>query len=168
MNTNPKMDDLLEGLIVAIETDILPNVSNAKAYATAKMMQSLIQGIRQQLPVFEAGVIEEHNQMTQVLRDMSDALSGVISPEADRIRERAATLGQLPDLPLKPEWQPIADAHYELGRALESSLTDLDVLQRAGSEQAEKALTIMRTHLGPRYIREVQSFVLGGGMIGRG
>ncbi len=168
MNTNPKIDDLLEGLIVAIADDILPNVTNAKAYATAMMMQSLIQGIRQRLPVFEAGVVEEHNQMTQVLRDMAAALSGVATPEADRIRERAATLGQLPDLALKPEWQPIADAHSQLGRALEASFTDLDVLQRAGNVQAEVALMIMRTHLGPRYIREVQSFVLGGGMIGRG
>ena len=51
MNTNPGMDGMLEGVIVGIANELIPFLSNEKAVATAMMMQSLLQGVRQTLPV---------------------------------------------------------------------------------------------------------------------
>jgi len=83
------VDDLLEGLLIALENEIIPFISSPKAQSTGLMMQSIIQEIRQILPVFDTYIAIEHNQMTQVLRDMSAALDGVTGAEADRIRDRA-------------------------------------------------------------------------------
>jgi len=47
MNTVPSVDDLLEGFIIAINNEIMPFLNNPKAVATAAMMQSLLQEVRQ-------------------------------------------------------------------------------------------------------------------------
>jgi hypothetical protein len=67
---------MLEGVLISISTDILPNVVNPKAAASAQMMQSIIQGIRQLLPVYDQYLAEEHNQMMGVLRDVAAAIDG--------------------------------------------------------------------------------------------
>jgi hypothetical protein len=56
--------------------------------------------VRQALPVYDKYVAQEHNEMTQVLRDVAAALGDTTGPEADRIRARAATLGALPNVPM--------------------------------------------------------------------
>jgi hypothetical protein len=43
MMTNPTLDDLLEGLIVSLENEIMPHVSSPKAHVMCQMVQSLIQ-----------------------------------------------------------------------------------------------------------------------------
>lgn len=168
MNTSPSIDDLLSGLIVAISDEIVPSLANAKAYATASMMQSVLQQIRQMLPVYDAYLVDEHNGMTRALRDTAAAIEGVAGPQADRVRERASTLGQRADLPATPDRAQIATAHRELGESLVATLTDLDVLQRAGETRADMALDVVRSHFGPRFQRDVATILVGAGMVGRG
>ena len=116
MNTVPTVDDLLEGFIIALNNEIMPFLNNPKAVATAAMMQSLLQEIRQVLPVFDRTIAEEHNQMTQTLRDVAALLHGVTGEEADRIRSRASTLGALTDVPVPVDQEPVRAAH-QIGRA---------------------------------------------------
>jgi hypothetical protein len=101
MNSTPGLDGLIEGVIFAIRDDLMPNL-DPKSQATAAMAQSILQAVRQMLPVYEACLIDEHNDMTRTLRDAAAQLADVRGAEAGRIRERAATLGQLPDRPTPP------------------------------------------------------------------
>ncbi len=168
MNTSPSIDQILAGVIMAIDDDILPAVDNAKAYASAQMMQSLLQGVRQALPVMEAQLVDEHNEMTRTLVAAGAALGDATGPAAERVRERAATLGQWQDLPTPVDRDAMVTAHTELGRAIEASFIDLDELQRAGVESADAALQVIRGHLGGRFVRDVATFCVGEGFVGRG
>jgi len=168
MMTKPLVDDLLEGLIVALENEIIPFITSPKAQSSGLMMQSIIQEIRQILPVFDMYIAIEHNQMTQVLKDMSAALDGVNGAEADRIRDRAKTLGARADVVVPVDQEPIRASHRELGYALQDNMTDLDVLQRAGETKADVALQILRAHLMPRIVRDVETLTVGAGVAGRG
>ncbi len=167
MNTSPSTDAVLEGVIQAIDDEILPALGNAKAQATAVMIQSMLQGLRQKLPTFDRVIVEEHNAMLQVLRDVAGQLAGVDGPAAVRVRDRAGTLGQHPELPEPPDPGTIVEAHRELGRALEHTMIDIDELQRAGVAGADRALEIVRAHFGPRFVRYVEVTTVGQGFIGR-
>jgi len=166
--TNPTLDDLLEGLIVSLENEIMPHVSSPKAHVMCQMVQSLIQEVRQALPVYDIYIAEEHNGMIQVLRDVAAALGDSTGPEADRIRARATTLGALADVPMPADQAPIRAAHRELSYALQDCMTDLDVLQRAGNTRADTALQSIRAHILPRIVRDVETLTIAGGMAGRG
>jgi hypothetical protein len=106
--------------------------------------------------------------MTRVLRETAAVLGSVNGPEADRIRERAATLGSKADVPMPPDQEPIRAAHRELGYALQDCITDLDVLQRAGHSEADAALQVIRGHLMGRIVRDTETITAGAGMAGRG
>ena len=54
------------------------------------------------------------------------------------------------------------------GFALQDNMTDLDVLQRAGETKADAALQILRTHLMPRLVHDVETLTVGAGVAGRG
>jgi hypothetical protein len=168
MNTSPSIDQMLEGVLISLSTDILPNVVNPKAAATAQMMQSVIQGIRQLLPVYDQYIAEEHNQMMEVLRDVAAAIASSEGPAADRIRERAATLGAGDEIPIPPDRAEVMAAHRELGFALQATMVDLDELQRVGDADADAGLDIVRGHMGPRVMRDVQTFLVGNALLGRG
>lgn len=170
MNTQPGPDGLLEGVIIGLEQEVLPFVSSEKAYATVAMMQSILQAVRQMLPVYDSYLVDEHNSMTATLRNAAAALDGVVGPEADRIRERAATLGQLPDLPAPADREALIDAHTRLGRALEASILDLDTIQRQPdtAEAGDRSLMAIRAHLAPRVARDTAVISVSAGMIGRG
>lgn len=168
MNTVPTVDDLLEGFIIALNNEIMPFLNNPKAVATAAMMQSLLQEVRQVLPVFDRTIAEEHNQMTQTLRDVAALLHGVTGEEADRVRGRASSLGSLTDVPVPADQGPIREAHRALGFALQDTIKDLDVLQRAGETRADEALIRVRTFLMPTIVNHVAAISVGGGMVGRG
>jgi hypothetical protein len=167
VNTSPSIDQLLEGVIISISTDIVPNLVNPKAHATAQMMQSILQGVRQLLPVYDQYLAEEHNQMMGVLRDVAATIGDSSGPAADRIRDRAATLGQGDELPIPLEREAVMAAHRELGLALQANMIDLDELQRAGDADADEALEVIRGHMAPRIMRDVQTFLVGEGMVGR-
>lgn len=170
MNTLPGPDGLLEGVIIGLEQEVLPHVGSEKAAATVAMMQSILQGVRQMLPVYDAYLVDEHNAMTATLRAAAAALDGVEGAEADRIRGRAATLGRLPDLPAPVDRAALIDAHTELGRALEACVLDLDVLQRNPATVAagDASLREIRAHLAPRIARDAAVVSVAAGMIGRG
>ena len=168
MFTSPSMDDLIEGVIIALQSDIIPAITNPKALATAAMAMSVLQQVRQTLPVNDQYMADEHNGMTKALRDAAAAIASATGAEADRIRERAASLGARPDIPAPMPPDDLASAHRTCSQAIVDNMIDLDVLQRAGDEAADRALTILRAHLGPRYVRDVQTMIVGAGMIGRG
>lgn len=168
MNTLPTVDDLLEGFIVAISNEIIPHLANDKAVATAAMMQSLLQQVRQVLPVFDATIAREHNEMTRTLRDVAALVGDTAGPEADRIRARAAGLGSLADVPEPADPAPVRAAHRDLGYALQATLGDLDTLQRAGLPAADEALARLRGFLVPMIAEQVAASTVGGGMVGRG
>jgi len=168
MNTSPSIDQILRGVLIAFDDEIIPALTNPKAHATAQMMQSLLQSVRQMLPVLDEQLVDEHNDMIRVLADTATALGDVSGDEADRIRDRAATLGRWDDLPAPPDRDAIVAAHTELGRAIEATFYDLDELQRAGVASADDALQVVRAHLGPRYVRDAQTLIVGEGFVGRG
>lgn len=169
MNNSPNIDDLIEGVILAIGDEILPNLAaSPKAQATAAMAQAVLQSVRQMLEVAETNLTLDHNEMTAAFRQMNEDLADATGDAADRVRERCAQFDALPDLPEPPDWEAIRATHLELGRALEASMSDLDELIRAGEPGADAALTSLRTHLSERYKRDVAATVAGEGMIGRG
>ena len=168
MNTSPSIDDLLAGVIQALGDEVLPALTDAKAQATAAMSQSLLQTVRQLLPVFDQCLVEEHNDMIQVLQDASAALDGVDADAARRIGELAASEGARETIPAPPDRDAVIAGHRALTTALGDVVRDLDELQRAGIGQADEALGIVRTHLGPRYLRDAATVTVQGGMIGRG
>ncbi len=168
VNTSPSIDQMLEGVIISISTDIVPNLVNPKAHASAQMMQSILQGIRQLLPVYDQYLAEEHNQMMDVLRDVAATIGESSGPAAERIRDRAATLGQGAEVPIPLDRDAVMAAHRALGLALQANMIDLDELQRAGDADADAALEVIRGHMGPRLVRDVQTFLVGDAIVGRG
>lgn len=171
MNASPGIDGLLEGVIIGIGNEIMPFINNEKAMATAAMMQSVLQGVRQTFPIYLAALVEEHNSMTSTLREVGAVLANVQGVESDRIKDRVATLGQLDDRPVPVQLDETLRAHTDLSRALEMTISDLDVIQRSGSPDvaaADAALNAIRTHLAPRYLRDHLSIVAGSGFLGRG
>ncbi len=168
MNTSPSNDQLLEGVILALQDEIVPHLANPKALATIQMMQSLLQGVRQTLPVVDAYLVDEHNDMITTLKDAADALGGAEGDAADRIRERAATMGQRAPLPAPPDGIELVASHRELTTAIESTFRDLDELQRGDVASADDAVQVIRGHLAPRYMRQVAAFSVGDGFVGRG
>jgi hypothetical protein len=51
---------------------------------------------------------------------------------------------------------------------LQDTISDLDVLQRAGETKADEALNRLRQFLTPTIINHVTAISVGGGMVGRG
>jgi len=168
VNTSPSIDQMLEGVLISISCDIIPNLVNPKGHASAQMMQSIIQGIRQLLPVYDQYVAEEHNQMMEVLRNVAGAIDGSSGDAADRIRERATTLGAGDEVPIPLDREVVMATHRELGLALQATMIDLDELQRAGDADADAGLEIVRGHMGPRLVRVVQTFLVCDALLGRG
>lgn len=168
MITTPSIDQILEGVLISMDEDIVPALgASPKAHATAQMIQSLLQGVRQMLPVMDEQLIEEHNGMIRTLREAGAALGDAPGDAADRIRSRADTLGAREELPELIDRAAITASHVELGRAIEASFFDLDELQTAGVAAADDALQVIRAHLGPRYLRDVETVVAGAGFVGR-
>lgn len=168
MITSPTIDDLLEGVIMSLDSDIMPALDQPKAQATVQMMQSLLQGIRQILPDYDATLVREHNEMNAALRDAAGALAGVDGPEADRVRARAEGLGSEPDLPPPADKEEVRLAHRARSEAIRDCLLDLDVLQREGVGAADESLTVLRAMLTPHYLNYMGTFPMAGGMLGRG
>ncbi len=168
MYTTPSPDDLLEGVIISLQNDVMPALNNPRAQATVGMMQAILQQVRQTLPHYQEYLVEEHNGMTRVMRDVAAAIGPVAGAEADRIRERANSLGGREPFPTPIDPAVVADGSKLLNQGILDTMRDLDVLQRAGVKEADEALDIVRTHLGPRYARDCATLLVGAGMVGRG
>jgi len=168
MYTTPSIQDMVEGIVVSLNADILPELQSQKAQTCAIMMQTLLQCIAQLAPVQQQLMAAEHNEMTATLRDVAAIVGESGGPEAERIRERAQTLGARPDTAPIPSYDEIATDHRELSQGLIETLDDLDGLIRGGNSTGEAALARLRQHLGPRTMQEYGTFVVGQGMAGRG
>ena len=168
MNTSPSIDDLLAGVIKALEDEVMPALTEPKPQATTAMAQSLLQTVRQLLPVYDQCLVEEHNEMIRVLHDTAGALDGVDAEPARRIAALAASEGARDEIPTPPDRDEVIAGHRALTTALAGVVRDLDELQRAGVDQADEALDVVRSHLGPRYLRVAATVTVEGGMIGRG
>jgi len=106
--------------------------------------------------------------MMDVLRNVAERLDGTPGEAADRIRERATTLGTGDEVPIPIDRDAVMAAHRELGTALQATMIDLDELQRGGNADADAGLEAVRSHLGPRLVRDVQTFIVGDALLGRG
>ncbi|MGZ0178639.1 MAG: hypothetical protein ACKVIQ_17370 [Acidimicrobiales bacterium] len=168
MITSPTIDDLLEGVIIALEADVLPALDQPKAQASVQMIQSILQGVRQLLPVYEPSLVLEHNEMNAALRDAAEKLADVVGPEAERVRERAATIGGEPDMAPPADAEAVRAAHRQRTEAVRDCVYDLDVLQREGIAAADESLTVLRAMLTSHYLNYMATFPMQGGMLGRG
>jgi len=168
MYTTPSIGDMVEGILVSLNNDIVLELHSAKAQTCAVMMQTLLQCIAQLAPVQQQLMAAEHNEMTATFRDVAAIVGESSGAGADRIRERAQTLGALPDTAPIPSYEEIATDHRDLSQGLIATLDDLDELIRAGNTTGEAALQRLRQHLGPRTLQEYGTFVVGQGMAGRG
>ncbi len=168
MFTKPSAGDMLEGVVIALQKDVLPELGSQKAQVVVVMAQAILESVRQRIPVELQIMAMEHNEMTATLRDIAGILGESAGPEADRVRERAKTLGSRDDIAPIPAMDEVTAAYFELSSAVRDSLNDLDVLIREGNTAAEEALTRLRAHLGPRVVRDFTTHVVGAGMAGRG
>lgn len=168
MYTSPSIADVIDGVIASLNRDVIPELQSQKAVVAVIMMQTLLEGVKQRVPVEQQTMAAEHNQMTAVFRQMAQTIDGAAGPEADRVRERATTFGAYADLPQLPAFDDLTRAYRELSQGLVDSLEDLDVLIRNGNEEAETALQQMRTYLGPRTVADFTTYFVGAGMAGRG
>lgn len=168
MYTSPSTDDLLEGVIIALERDILPECQSQKAQVAVIMAQAVLQMARQMIPVQLQYLCEEHNQMTALFREIGELIGETPGPEADRLRELAAKYGSRPDFPVIPSTEEAMAGHRELTQGLVDAMRNLDVLIAQGNENAREALMRFRAHYGPRVARDFATMVVGAGMAGRG
>lgn len=168
MYTTPSIADMVEGILVSLNNDILPDLQSQKAQTCAIMMQTMLQCIAQLAPVQQQLMAAEHNDMTATLRDIAAIVGESGGEAAGRIRTRAQTLGARPDTTPIPTYDEIATDHRELSQGIVDTLDDLDELIRGGNETGEAALQRLRQHLGPRTLQEYATFVVGQGMAGRG
>lgn len=168
MYTNPSPADILEGVLVSLQNDVLPNVSSQKAAVATIMIQALVQQVRQMIPNYLQTLALEHADMTLTMEDMAAKLEGVTGPEADRVRARAAEASSSPAFPIIPALEEVMAAHRVLSTAMEENVRDLDAIITAGNSDAgEAALARMRQHLGPRHLNDFATMVVSGA-VGRG
>ncbi len=168
MYTRPGVGDLIDGVIASLMRDVMPELTSQKAVVALVMAQSLLEGVKQRVPIEQQLMASEHNQMTALYREMAATLASAPGEAAERVRQRSAELGARADLPVMPAYDDLAAAYRELSQGLVDTLEDLDRLIRDGSQEAETALTQMRTYLGPRTIAEFTTYFVGAGMAGRG
>jgi hypothetical protein len=168
MLPTPSLDDIIEGVQYSLQADILPAIDNPKAQAMLSISLGVLQMVRQMLPVYDQNMIREHNDMARVHRDVAAMMARTAGPAADRLRARGADLGARTDYPEPIDRDEVREAHILMTNGLVDSMRDLDVLQRQGDEAAERALGIIRAHLGPRTMSDVATHVVGAGMVGRG
>jgi hypothetical protein len=168
MFTKPSPGELIETVIVALNKDILPELQSERAQVACVMAQAVLQTVCQAIPVFQQIMTQEHNEMTTAFRDVASTIGSSAGPDADRIRERARSLGSREDIPVPMAYQDLAAVYQQLSLALVETLNDLDILIREGNTTAEDAVLRIREHLGPRTVREVGTYVAGAGMVGRG
>lgn len=168
MITRPSTDDVLEGIIISLQNDILPEVQSDRARVTIQVMQALLQFVRQRVPVEQQIIAEEHNAMTALLRQLPNLVGEGGGLAGERIRARAETLGALPDLPTLPPSEELYASYRELSEALVETIDDLYELQASGHPGVQEAFAAVRSYLAVRAARDFQTYIVGAGMAGRG
>lgn len=167
MFTHPSSDELLEGCIISLQKDILPNLANEHAQVCAVMMQALLQCVRQRVPVEQQIMAAEHNQLIGLFRDL-EPLANAESEAGKRLRERAHSCASRDELPTPPAFDDVCARYRDLSQAVVETLDDLDALISEGDQSAQEALLKVRTYLGQRTATDFATLVVGAGMAGRG
>lgn len=167
MFTRPSADDILEGCIVAIQNDLLPNLMSERAQVSAVMMQALLQSVRQRLPTEQQILANEHNQMVELFGKVAQSVQGD-EPAAQRLRERAKAKGACEQVPVPMSPDELSDRYRDLSQGLVETMDDLDELLRNGDERAEPILASVRSYLAQRTATDFATLVVGAGMAGRG
>ena len=168
MYTSPSIAEVIDGVIASLNRDVIPELQSQKAVVAVIMMQTLLEGVKQRVPIEQQTMAAEHNQMTALFRQMAETIGDAPGPEAARIRQRASTFGSYADLPQLPAFDALTGAYRDLSQGLVETLEDIDHLIRNGNDDAETALQQMRAYLGPRTIADFTTYVVGAGMAGRG
>ena len=168
MFTKPSPADMIDGVIASLNRDIMPELTSQKAVVAVIMMQTLLEGVKQRIPVELQLMATEHNQMVALCRQMAATIGDSAGPAADRMRKRAATLGARAELPPVPAYEELMATYREFSEGLIETLDDLDTLIQAGNARAEAALQELRTYLGTRSVSELTTYMVGAGMAGRG
>lgn len=168
MYNRPSIDDLLDAVSISLQNDILPELASEKAQLAVVLAQSMLQQVKQIVPVQQQLMVLEHNEMVAAFRDIGAIVGETPGPEADRIRARARDLGTLPELAPLPGFAELQATYLRLSEEVVATLDDLDALIRRGEAAAGQALLRLREHLGPRTAREFATYTVGAGMAGRG
>lgn len=166
MLTCPSPDDLVAAVIAALAEEVMPALRDEKAAAAAGMAIALLTEARQMLPDYERYLVEEHNDMAAVFREVGRIAGEGAGPAAVAIRGRAQELGAQPDLPRPLDPAALAEAHRRGSEGLADTFRDLDALEDRGA--AERAAAAVRAHLGPRLARDAAVLTGSAHMVGRG
>jgi soluble cytochrome b562 len=159
---------MIDGVIASLNRDIMPELTSQKAVVAVIMMQTLLEGVKQRIPVELQLMASEYNQMVALYRQMAATIGDSAGPAADRMRKRAVTLGARAEIPVVPAYDEMLTTYREFSEGLVETLDDLDALIQAGNARAEAALQEMRTYLGTRSVSELTTYLVGAGMAGRG
>ncbi len=168
MYVKPSVEDFLDAVSLTLAKEIAPELQTEKAQITLAMIQTILQCAKQIAHAEQQIMATEHNEMTELFRDVGAIVGESAEPEADRLRARARDLGGRENLAPMPSWADLSRAYNELSAAVVASLEDVDGLIRAGNAAGETALTRVRAHLGPRTAREFGTYTVSAGMVGRG
>lgn len=168
MYTQPTIGDLIEGVIISLNKDVMPNLTTQKAAVAVQVIQGVLVNVAQRAAMEMPTMVAEHNEMVALYRELPELLRDTPGPAADRIRTRSQDLATREELPQIPSPEQVQAAYRELSEGLVQTIDDLDVLITEGREEAEVALRRLREHTGPRAAREFQANVAGAGMVGRG
>lgn len=168
MYVKPSVGDFLDAVSVTLAKEIGPELQTEKAQITLAMIQTILQCAKQIAHAEQQIMASEHNEMTELFRDVGAIVGESSGADADRLRSRARDLGSREDLAPIPSWEDLSGAYNELSAAVVSTLEDVDGLMRGGNPAGEEALTRVRAHLGPRTAREFATYMVGAGMVGRG
>lgn len=167
MYTKPTISDLIRAVMISLNKDIAPDLTSSRSKVAVLMAQTLLQSAIQRLDADPGIVAAEHNEMTALYRSLAATLGDQQGEAAERVRQRATTLGALPDVPAPYPAAELMDLHRKLSEGLIGTLDDLDGMLRAGQEstRAQAALEQLRGHLMIRTAREFQTQMVNPGSL---
>ena len=168
MYVKPSVDEFLDAVSITLAKEIAPELQTEKAQISLAMIQTILQCAKQIAHAEQQIMAAEHNEMTQMFRDVGAIIGESPGEEADRVRARARDLGSREDLAAIPAWAELSAAYNELSAAVVATLEDVDGILRSGNAVGEEALTRVRALLGPRTAREFGTYMVSAGMVGRG
>ena len=108
------------------------------------------------------------SEVTDATRAVAEPLDQTSSDAADRIRERAGTLGAGEPVPIPLDRGTVMAAHRALGLAVQDTMIDCDEPRRDRTAAADAGLGLIPEHLGPRIMGDVHPSVVGDPVGGRG